>query len=535
MDHKLKNPYETHNVYIHEDTGKAYPDYLQKRMPTGEGIKDPTLVPKWTPLTAPITSSHYEPAPLPYKTTCDGFADQYSVLKDQMVARKAIALDENARKKKILRQRDLEYSREVNHQRMVEASNEIRELKTAANHIQAQMVNQDYMLAKERKKLNERLDELVSGAQFRSGDEVFKVGMHDAEGLMRKHQHDLKEAYDKQLAEKEKQRQKEFLQLEEERAHMEKLTKEEAQKRWETAQKRQLEKQEWHKVIQHFQEERNATLAKQAEMQRREDERIASFNAAQQGRADQQKAMREQRDKIAEELRERLVAEIDAKEKEGKEREIILEELLQAEADEKEFERKKELKVKRLTEQLEMKDAVRESENSKQIREEKKLRDWAEYQAVLRAQAELADQKSKRDKELRHARGMEVANRQAEQRASKVHRIAEEKKKQYEWLVKEQHDSILWKEFVDIEREKFLRQKMPELKGYLEGIHRFPHKKDDRLAAEIIRRGNDPNASSVYEAGQPLAAMKPTPGSHYDPYRNLHDARLHEIYGIGSR
>ena len=76
-------------------------------------------------------------------------------------------------------------------------------------------------------------------------------------------------------------------------------------------------------------------MTKQAEERRREDEKIASFNAAQQGRADQQKAVREQRDRIAEELRNRLIAEINAREKEGKERELILEELLQAEEEEK--------------------------------------------------------------------------------------------------------------------------------------------------------------------------------------------------------
>ena len=142
--------------------------------------------------------------------------------------------------------------------------------------------------------------------------------------------------------------------------------------------------------------------------------------------------------------------------------------------------------MKKLTEQLEMKEAVRESENSKRIREEKKLRDWAEYQEVLRQQAAEADRKNQRDRERRHARDQDMAQKQAEQRAMKVHRIIEEKKKEHEWTAKEQQDSVLWKEFVDIEREKFLRQKMPELKGYLEGIHRFPHKKDDRLAGEII-------------------------------------------------
>ncbi|OQV18161.1 hypothetical protein BV898_07750 [Hypsibius exemplaris] len=514
------------------------PDLAYKNRPTGESMNNPRLIPKSIPSSATITDrADPQPEP-PIGSSGNQFTAQLDCLRELQANRRTDACNENELKREILRQRGLAHSRTVNHNRLVESSDELRALICAANHIAAQKTNVELMAAKERQRLNEGLSELRSGAEFRCDDEVFKVEEDYAERVMRRKQNELKDAYERQLGEKEQRLFNEHLALEEERKHIDKIVREEAQNRLDAAKRRMLEQERWQGVIRDFQAQRLASKEKAADDLRRENEKIASHNEEQAARSDGQKALRAAREERAERLRNRLVADMKSKENAVLEKEQILADLRAAEEDEKEFERKRQLKIKKKNEHEELRDAVKESRACHQLREEKKKRDWTEYQDVLRQQGLAMNHQMREEAQLRQDRQAAVTALLDQQRADHRNRTILDKRKEAEWAAKEDEDSRLWREFVDAEREKYLRSRTPELTSYLKGFHRFPLKKDDDLFQTIQEQAEngDLQASPLVNRDQPpLTNITPQSGTTHEVFRNLQEARLSEIYGIGSR
>ena len=101
----------------------------------------------------------------------------------------------------------------------------------------------------------------------------------------------------------------------------------------------------------------------------------------------------------------------------------------------------RQLKANKLTKRNEMREAVRESRASQQIRDEKKKRDWAEYQEVLKQQAQAADYFAEQETKLRHDRQTAVVRFLDQQRADHRSRTIQEKAREAEWAAKEDQDS----------------------------------------------------------------------------------------------
>lgn len=138
---------------------------------------------------------------------------------------------ENDRKKEIVRQRNLDHCRTVNHQRLIKSSDELRTLFAATQQIEAQQANLAYIQKNERKKINARLKELEYGAAYRAMDSADVNGQAAKNETKRQSQEELRQIYEKQLAEQDHKKYLQFLELEEERKFVNAVVKDEEKKR----------------------------------------------------------------------------------------------------------------------------------------------------------------------------------------------------------------------------------------------------------------------------------------------------------------
>lgn len=118
----------------------------------------------------------------------------------------------------------------MNHKRLTESSNELRSLEKSYKTIESQATNLAYIRANDRRRINERLQELQYGAACRNMDDGDIGNQATTEEKRRKERVELGKFYEKQLAEKDAKKYQQYLSLEEERKFVANCAREEERK-----------------------------------------------------------------------------------------------------------------------------------------------------------------------------------------------------------------------------------------------------------------------------------------------------------------
>ncbi|XP_055341738.1 trichohyalin-like [Paramacrobiotus metropolitanus] len=437
---------------------------------------------------------------------------------------------ENERNKEVLRQRDLQHCRNVNHARLADASNELRELKKSLTAIEAQHTNLAYVRANERARFNSRLKELQQGAQTRALDDADTSAINTEFTNQKRAQQQLREAYNKQLADKHHEKHLQFLALEEERRFIDDCIKAEQKKALEKEYKQILDKQRWQSVIDDFKAERKSTQDAHKELLRKEDDKIAAITKQYKQRAESHKEALLAREKVIDAMRKKLAQQMKEKEQHDQERQEIEEELRLAESEEERQRQVRLEKAKRAFEKNQMSAALRASLEKKQTLEDNKRKEWQEYSDILKSQAEEAADKERRLNAWRAEKANEAQREWESALAHKQRRQSAAKADSLNWRMKEEQDTKFWQDFVDLERKELLKEKWTKLKDFVNGYDKFPKKKDNVLFQSLTEsESGTPSQEHV------LAQMEPPEDTHYSVYRNMLDARVSEAFGIGAK
>lgn len=187
--------------------------------------------------------------------------------------------------------------------------------------------------------------------------------------------------------------------------------------------------------------------------------------------------------------------------------------------------------AKKVHERDELRAGMKDIAMQKQQSEVVRRKEWNEYLELLKCQAEDYKHQELLKAEWRKKHNADVKADWDIMMNEKGHRKINGCKEDFEQQNKETHDIKFWKQFVDSERETFLRSKVPQLKDFVAGYQRFPLKKDSKLMEKIIEENNNCNSNMLQH---PLAGVSPQE-KKYEAYQNLLDARISEIYGIGSK
>lgn len=158
-----------------------------------------------------------------------------------------------------------------------------------------------------------------------------------------------------------------------------------------------------------------------------------------------------------------------------------------------------------------------------------------DYLDLLKSQADDANTKQLLEDQWRHLRVRDLTKDWDKMIEEREGRRTLEKQKEAEWRNKECQDVKLWRDFVDLEREAFMRKNLPAIQNFVTGYQRFPSKKDNRMVEKLLDESTCANPCNPDPTHHPLADALPPEETQYEVFKNMLHARISEVPGIGSK